>query len=473
VAARTKEYIDRLIVYSKVGSSPDVTIQKWLAQLPIEKHQKLSDVGLVKARSRMTLGAILDDIVAKHSDNKNTYDIYRSSKERLIAFFGADRQPETITKEDAIAYKEFLKTRGKVRGGGGYSQNTVWKKLQQAGYFFTVMQEDELILRNPFAKVKEPPTPESNRKCYIPAEYCLTAMEFAPTLEWKVLIALWRFLGLRRASEPLRLRWADVDWDNMLIRVYASKTSTIRYVPIFDEVKEPLRRLYEQTGHDAEWVINDACPKKLKNSPNRQGSSKDANLYTRFNKICRKAGLKPFKMAGNNMRASCVKDIYSGKYPELRGKLDRIMQMFGHTPETAMRYYRRFCRDDYADVTSPISSSKTVSPTSGIESEKVKIESEIEKSKSFHADARQTENETHFSSQTSPCENLQDAVKTGSLKILSDIQAVKNPVKQGEKPAYLTQGITSPLTKVPRFHAPDATENKRHNSKYTPQDSNL
>lgn len=169
-AARTKEYIDRLIVYSKVGGTPDMTIQKWLTQLSNEKHQKLSDVGLAKARSRMTLGAILDVIIGKHSNNKNTYDIYLSSKERLIAFFGADRQPETITKEDAAKYKEFLKTKGRVKGGGGYKQNTVWKKLQQASYFFSEMLEEELILHNPFAKVKESPTSESNRKEYIPAE---------------------------------------------------------------------------------------------------------------------------------------------------------------------------------------------------------------------------------------------------------------------------------------------------------------
>ena len=132
-------------------------------------------------------------------------------------------------------------------------------------------------------------------------------------------------------------------------------------------------------------------------------------------------------MAGNNMRASCIKDIYSGKYPVLRGKIDRIMQMFGHTPETAMRYYRRFCRDDYADVTSPILSNETVA-----ESDETEI-----------------------------------------LKNACDIQAVKNPVKQGEKGAYLEQGITSLKTKTPCFQAPNAVENKGHNSKYTPQDSNL
>ncbi|MCL2119327.1 MAG: helix-turn-helix domain-containing protein [Planctomycetaceae bacterium] len=108
-------------------------------------------------------------------------------------------------------------------------------RVVRSRLLFTVMLEEELILYNPFARVKESPTPESNRKDYIPSEYCLRAMEFAPSLEWKVLIALWRFLGLRRASEPLRLRWSDVDWDNMLIRVYASKTKKSRYVPIFDE----------------------------------------------------------------------------------------------------------------------------------------------------------------------------------------------------------------------------------------------
>ena len=41
-------------------------------------------------------------------------------------------------------------------------------------------------------------------------------------------------------------------------------------------------------------------------------------------------------MAGNNMRASFIKDLYSGKYPELRGRVELIGDICGHFPATAL-----------------------------------------------------------------------------------------------------------------------------------------
>ena len=56
-------------------------------------------------------------------------------------------------------------------------------------------------------------------------------------------------------------------------------------------------------------------------------------------------------MVGNNMRASAVKDLYSGKYPELRGRIDLIGKIFGHSPQVAMTYYKRFQMDDFKELT--------------------------------------------------------------------------------------------------------------------------
>ncbi len=58
---------------------------------------------------------------------------------------------------------------------------------------------------------------------------------------------------------------------------------------------------------------------------------------------------------GNNMRASCEKDLYSGKYPQLRGRIDLIAQILGHSPQVALEYYRRFCTDDLDGLTSSFS----------------------------------------------------------------------------------------------------------------------
>jgi integrase len=46
-------------------------------------------------------------------------------------------------------------------------------------------------------------------------------MEYAPDAEWRLMIALWRFAGLRAASEVLMLKWEDILWDQKLIIVRA------------------------------------------------------------------------------------------------------------------------------------------------------------------------------------------------------------------------------------------------------------
>jgi Site-specific recombinase XerC len=351
-AARSHEYIERLVASQRMNTVPDATIQKWLSDLSDKRYEKLVKVHLVKPRSRDTLGNFLERYIDQLGGSKNTLDNYIASKDCLIAFFGFDRKPETICCQEAMQYKEYLKTTGRIDGKGGYGQNSVRKKLIHANKFFRAMLKAEFIRENPFEEVRESPIDETDRKKYVSAGYCLKAMEYAPNEEWRLLIALWRFGGFRRACETLRLRWSDILWEKKLIHVYSSKTGEERHVPIFPEIMEPLLKVRELAASDAEWVIDLACPKKYRLNPTRrEEESKNANLHTEFNRICQKAGLKVCPMAGNNMRASCIKDLYSGKYPELRGRIDLIAQIFGHSPATALKYYKRFSTDYLAPLT--------------------------------------------------------------------------------------------------------------------------
>ncbi len=166
-AARSHEYIDRLIASQRMNTVPDATIQKWLSDLPDKRYDKLVKVQLVKPRSRGTLGLFLEDYISKLSQSENSLDNFRSSKDTLLAFFGEDRRLETITKQDALDYKEYLKTSGRIDGKGGYGQNSVSKKLQHAARFFQAMHDLEMIPSNPFKSIREAPGDKTDRKDYI------------------------------------------------------------------------------------------------------------------------------------------------------------------------------------------------------------------------------------------------------------------------------------------------------------------
>ena len=234
-------------------------------------------------------------------------------------------------------------------GKGGYGQNSVWKKMQHAKLFFDEMIFRKLILENPFERLTVPKVDNHDRKLYVSEDYVLRAMDYAPTWEWKLIISLWRFGGLRR-NEPLLLKWTDVLWDKQLIRVRSSKKKDERLVPIFPEISEPLSRCFDAAEPGEEWVVVRACPKQYRTGP-RTGGMKSANLVTVFDDIVTKAGLPTIPMVGNNLRASAVKDLYSGKYPELRGRIDLIGKIFGHSPQVAMTYYKRFTMDDFKELT--------------------------------------------------------------------------------------------------------------------------
>jgi integrase len=234
-------------------------------------------------------------------------------------------------------------------GNGGYGQNSVWKKMQHAKKFFGEMVYRKLIIENPFERLTVPKVDDHDRKIYVSEEYALQAIEYAPTWEWKLIIALWRFGGLRR-NEPLLLKWADILWDKRLIRVRSNKKKDERLVPIFPEIAKPLAECHAMASEGVEWVIDIACPKQYRVGVRACGM-KGANLVTVFDDIVTKAGLPIIPMVGNNMRASAVKDLYSGKYPELRGRIDLIGKIFGHSPQIAMTYYTRFQMDDFKELT--------------------------------------------------------------------------------------------------------------------------
>ena len=185
-------------------------------------------------------------------------------------------------------------------------------------------------------------------------------------------------------------------------------------MPIFPEIMQPLLDCAEQAEIGAEWVIERRCPARVKRRPNREGNIKAANLATTFDKICRKAGLPVLPMIGNNMRASCEKDLYSGKYPELRGRVDLIGQILGHSPQIALQYYQRFSTDDFAPL--------------------------VESFGQIASDSKKT--------------------------------SVKNRVKQEEKGAKTEQGFTPAQAKTPCFAALNALQNKELQQKHPLGESN-
>src|SRR5690606_15790842 len=100
-----------------------------------------------------------------------------------------------------------------------------------------------LIDSNPFADQKTVMTGKD--KPFITREMVQKVMDKAPDDEWKLIIALSRFGGLRCPSEVLAMQIADVNWEESKITVRSCKTEhhpgkATRLIPLFPELESLL-----------------------------------------------------------------------------------------------------------------------------------------------------------------------------------------------------------------------------------------
>ena len=88
---------------------------------------------------------------------------------------------------------------------------------------FNYAMRHGLISRNPFAAVPRAGV-ATKRKAFIPSADAAAVLAKLPDNQWKLLFALSRWGGLRVGSEPRRLSWGDIDWENQRFTVHSVKT---------------------------------------------------------------------------------------------------------------------------------------------------------------------------------------------------------------------------------------------------------
>ena len=120
-------------------------------------------------------------------------------------------------------------------------------------------------------------------------------LDTAPGMEWRLLLALCRFGGLRSPSETMILKWQNVDWQNSRMIVFSPKTEhhegrECRTVPIFPELRPYLEEAWDSAEPGAEFLLDELRT--------------HANLGTRMVKIIQRAGLTRWPRVFQNLRAS-------------------------------------------------------------------------------------------------------------------------------------------------------------------------
>ena len=335
-----KTKIEALVAASITGQAPDDEVSAWLAKREAVMLDKLAAVGLIPRRASATVGSFLDEYTAGRIDVKPaTREVWSQPVRNLKEFFGVDRPLRNITAGDAENFRLFLM-------GEKLSPTTVQKRLQFARQFFRSALRHKLIAENPFAEVRSHAGKDSGRQRFISQADARKVLEACPNLDWRLIVALSRFGGLRCPSEVLSLRLADIDWAAGRILVTSPKTEhhpghDTRTIPLFPELRPILLQAAESAPVGTVYVVSEKYRKAAMGPRGWRG----CNLRTTMEKTIRRAGLTPWPRLFHNMRASRETEL-TERFP-----VHVVAAWLGNTPKIASKHYLMATDDHFRAAT--------------------------------------------------------------------------------------------------------------------------
>lgn len=331
--------VEELLSNKITGDSPDRDLSKWLAGIDASLRDKIAKVGLTAKRAHGgQLQSFINDYVANRTDAKPaTKEVWRQGANGLVEFFGANYSMARITSGDADRYKLQLI-------GSGLAPYTVRKRLQFAKMIMRSAVRHKVIAENPFDDVSVKAT-MSDRQRFITPEETVRLLEWCPNQDWRLIVALARYGGLRCPSEVLSLRWQDIDWQRETIRVWSPKTEhhpgkESRTIPLFPELREVLADGRELAADKAVYVIDE----KFRKSSQGPAGWRNTNLRTTFEKIVQRAGLVAWPRPFHNLRSSRQTEL-AEQFPS-----HVVCEWLGNSEDIARRHYLQVTDDHHAQA---------------------------------------------------------------------------------------------------------------------------
>lgn len=314
-----RNYCSKLETAISTGEPIDAGTADWLGRISDELRDKLAAVGLVKPRGAAILKTFLDGILDSRKDIKpNTRRNYNTTRAHLLSYLGEQADLRSITAGKAAEWRQSLIN-------SGFSQATVSREAKRARQFFRHAIKLELISANPFDDLPTPAQVNTSREFYVTPKMTQAVLDECPDNQWKLIVSLSRYAGLRCPSEHARLKWQDIDWQKNRMTIHSPKTEhhdggDCRVIPIFPEVRPFLEEAWDAAEEGETYVI-------------RGDRDASKNWRTQLRRFIKRAGLTPWPRLFQNMRASCETDLTS-KFP-----LHVVCKWIGNSEQIAAKHY--------------------------------------------------------------------------------------------------------------------------------------
>ena len=158
-------------------------------------------------------------------------------------------------------------------------------------------------------------------------------LETCPNWQWRTVVALARFGGLRCSSEVALLKLNGIHWDADRFTITSPKTKrygkATRIVPLFPELRPFLDEAFAMAETGGTWVIP-----MLDGKPSK-------NLGATFKKIIHRAGVDAWPKPFQNLRSSRQTEL-ERKFPT-----HVTCAWLGNTPRVAHKHYLTLTDEDF------------------------------------------------------------------------------------------------------------------------------
>lgn len=334
--------IEHLKNAADTGTPLSDEVAHWVAGLSDTFHAKLARYGLCRSRERqkrdVTLGYALKEWAGSRPDlAPGTQTNMVIVKDRFLHHFPETLLLSLLVEEPGRLDKWLVTLRER------YALATVNKTIKMAKAFFTYAVRLKWLTSNPMADTKAGKMTNAEHMRFISIEDATKLIEVLPDIEWKLLVALARFAGLRVPSEAFRLRWQDVLWDSNRIHVTSTKTKRYdkgeRIIPIFAALRPYLEEAWDQAKEGAVYVI--------------ERHRKQKNMGTQLKRYMTQAGLKKWPRPWRNLRSSLATDL-AGANP---GYVCEAW--LGHTESIANAHYRQVLEKHFAQAAGIVTQNPT------------------------------------------------------------------------------------------------------------------
>jgi len=320
-AETIRGHVEALARCVETGTLPPRPTARWLDGLGERMIGKLVRAGLIeppRVVERHTIGELAELYLSRSGVREATRRTYNQATASLLAHFGPDRPLESVSRSDADDWAVWLRDQP-------LAPATANKRIRVARQIFGRAVRWGWLSDNPFLGVRSGSESNPDRSLYIDRQTFARVLEACPDTQWRAILALSRFAGLRCPTETAALHWRDVRWDTGRLVVRSSKTADgpsagVRVVPLAPELRSILWELFEQAEPGADRVVPRVC----------DGS---VNLRTMARRIILDAGVSPWPRTLHNLRASCGTD-WSERFP-----IKAVATWMGHSPKIAIEHY--------------------------------------------------------------------------------------------------------------------------------------